>query len=215
MKTTLLVAGCAALALVACQKKADTVAASDTGVASDAAASAPASDAAASDAAAPAAPSAQDFVAKAAASDMYEVQAAKIAEKRSKTADVVSFAKTMVKDHTQSTEMVKKAIADSGRTDLMPPADLPADKKAMIDALNSASAADFDKTYLDQQTMAHQDALAQMMAESQSGDVPQLKDAAGKSLPGWQMHGDMLAKMAPKLRVQIELGAALGRPPSQ
>jgi putative membrane protein len=193
MKTTLLVAACA-LALVACQKKTETVAASDTGVASDTAASAPASDAAA----APAAPSASDFVNKAAASDMYEIQAAKIAEKRSKTADVVDFAKTMVKDHTKSTEMVKKAIADSGRTDLMPPADLPADKKAMIDALNAASAADFDKTYLDQQTMAHQEALALMMAESQSGDVPQLKDAAGMILPVVQMHVDMLSKMAPK-----------------
>jgi putative membrane protein len=194
MNRILLVAGCAALALAACQKKSDTVAASDTAASSDVAAAAPASDTAA---AAPA-PSASDFVAKAAASDMYEVQAAKIAQKRSKTADVVSFAKTMVTDHTKSTEMVKKAIADSGRSDLTPPADLPADKKAMIDALNSASAADFDKTYLDQQTMAHQDALMLMTAESQSGDVPQLKDAAGKILPVVQMHVDMLAKMTVK-----------------
>ena len=199
MKRVLFAAGCAALALAACQKKSDTVAPSDLTASSDAVSSAPASDAAASTAAAaPAAPSASDFVMKAAASDMYEVQAAKIAEKRSKTADVVSFAKMMVTDHTKSTAMVKKAIADSGRTDLAPPAELPADKKTMIDALNSAPAGDFDKTYLDQQTMAHQDALALMTAESQSGDVPQLKDAAGMILPVVQMHVDMLAKLSAK-----------------
>jgi putative membrane protein len=199
MKRALLVGACAALALAACQKQSAAVTASDAATTSDAAA-APAPDAAASSTASPvaAAPSASDFVAKAAASDMYEIQAAKIAEKRSKNADIVNFAKTMVTDHTKSTAMVKKAIADSGRTELKPPADLPADKKAMIDALNSASAAEFDKTYLDQQTMAHQDALALMTAESQSGDVPQLKDAAGMILPVVQMHVDMLAKMTAK-----------------
>ena len=191
MNRALLVGACAALALVACQKKADTVAASDTAAASDVASASAAT-------VAPAAPSASDFVTMAAASDMYEIQAAGIAEKRSKNADVVGFAKTMVTDHTQSTQMVKKAIADAGRADLKPPAQLPADKKAMIDALNNASAADFDKTYLGQQTMAHQDALALMTAESQSGDVPQLKDAAGKILPVVQMHVDMLAKMTAK-----------------
>ncbi len=192
MNRTLFIVGCAALALAACQKKADTVA-GDT-ASSDAIA--PASDTAV--AAAPAAPSAADFVTKAAASDMYEVQAAKIAEKRSKNAEVISFAKMMVTDHTKSTELVKKAIADSGRTDLAPPTDLPADKKSLIDALNGASAGDFDKTYLDQQTMAHQDALMLMTAESQVGDVPQLKDAAGQILPVVQMHVDMLSKMAAK-----------------
>lgn len=195
MNRVLLAAGCAALALAACQKKSDTVAASDA-AASSAAVTAASDTAVAS--AAPAAPSASDFVAKAAASDMYEVDAAKIAEKHSKNPDVVSFAKMMVTDHTKSTALVKKAIADSGRTDLKPPTDLPADKKSLIDALNSASAADFDKIYLDQQTMAHQDALMLMTAESQSGDVPQLKDAAGQILPVVQMHVDMLAKVTPK-----------------
>lgn len=203
MNRTLLTAVCAALALAACQKQSQTTAASDTVASSDVAAAAPASDAAAaaSSAAAPAsatAPSAADFVTMAAASDMYEIQAAKIAEKRSKNPDVIAFAKRMITDHTKSTQMVKKAIADSGRTDLKPPSELPADKKAMIEALNNASAADFDKTYLDQQTMAHQEALALMMAESQSGDVPQLKDAAGMILPVVQMHIDMLSKISAK-----------------
>jgi putative membrane protein len=194
MTRSFLTVCCAALALAACQKQAaSSTAASDTTVA--AASDTPAASGAAAAMPAPAAP---DFVMKAAASDMYEIQAAKIAEKRSKTADVISFAKQMVTDHTKSTALVKTAIMDSGRKDLTPPAELPADKKAMIDDLNKASDADFDKTYLAQQTMAHQDALMLMTAYSQGGDVPQLKDAAGMILPVVQMHVDMLSKMSPK-----------------
>jgi putative membrane protein len=197
MKRYLLVAA-AAMALAACHKTAETAAApSDATAASSAvtdSASSAASDAASS-AAAATVPAAPDFVAMAAASDMYEIQAAKIAQKRSKTPDVKDFAKMMVTDHTKSTAMIKKAVADAGRTDIMPPTALPDDKKAMIDALNAASDADFDKTYVDQQVTAHKDALALMTSYATSGDVPQLKDAAGKIAPVVQMHLDKITSI--------------------
>jgi putative membrane protein len=196
MNRHILAVGAAALALAACQKQAASTAANDTAVSTaDAASSTPpdstaVSSATAVPAAAPA-PAAADFVAMAATSDMYEIQAAKIAEKRSKNADVKAFAKMMIADHSKSTAMVKKAVAASGKP-ITPPTDLPADKKAMLDALNSASAADFDKTYVDQQVTAHKDALAFMTGYSMSGDTPQLKDAAGMIAPTVQMHLDKI-----------------------
>jgi putative membrane protein len=198
MNRHLLVVGAAALALAACQKQSASTAPSDT-AASSAVTDTPSTTApdgtALSAAAAPAAaPAAADFVAMAAASDMYETQAAKIAEKRSKNADITAFAKMMVTDHAKSTAMIKKAVADSGKP-ITPPADLPADKKAMIDALNSAPAADFDKTYANQQVMAHKDALALMTSYSMSGDTPQLKDAAGMIAPTVQMHLDKITSI--------------------
>ena len=192
----MLIAATAVLALAACHKKIDATAASDTAAASDTSTSTPsttAPDGTALSSAAPAvasAPAGPDFVAMAAASDMYEVQAAKIAQKRSKNADVKAFAAMMITDHGKSTAMVKKAVADSGRTDITPPTVLPADKQTMIDALNSAAAGDFDKTYVEQQVMAHKDALALMQGYAASGDTPQLKDAAGKIAPVVQMHLD-------------------------
>jgi putative membrane protein len=194
-----LLAASAALVLVACHKQADTsaVTASDASAASSAvtdtaSTAAPDGTPNASAAAAAAAPAGPEFVAKAAASDMYEIQAAKIAQTRSKNADIKAFAKMMVMDHTKSTASIKRAIVQSGHTDLSPPADLPDDKKAMIDALNKASDADFDKTYVDQQVMAHNDALALMTAYSMSGDVAQLKDAAGAIVPTVQGHLDKI-----------------------
>jgi putative membrane protein len=203
-----LLAASAALVLVACHKTADTAAASDTGAASSTITDTPstaapdgttASTAAASAPALASAPAGPDFVATAAASDMYEIQAAKIAQKRSMNADIKDFAKMMVADHTKSTALVKKAIADSGRTDLAPPAALPDDRKAMIDALDKASDADFDKTYVDQQVAAHKDALSLMTGYSMSGDVPQLKDAAGKIAPTVQMHLDRITAIQASL----------------
>jgi len=187
MKSYLLAAG-AALLLVACHKTPDTTAAaSDTAAA---ASDTVAASSAAVDAAAAPAPPAADFVAKAAASDMYETAASKIAEKRAKSAEVKAFAKMMVADHAKSTAAIKKAVADSGRTDITPPAALPADKQALIDALNGASDADFDKTYVDQQVQAHKDALALMSSYASGGDVAQLKDAAAMIVPTVQTHLD-------------------------
>jgi putative membrane protein len=195
MNRHLLVVGAAALALAACQKQAASTTASDAAASSTAAApDAAAQSSATSAPAAPPAPAAADFVAMAAASDKYEIQAAKLAEKRSKNADIKAFAKMMVTDHTKSTALIKKAVANSGKP-ITPPAGLPADKKAMIDALTSASAADFDKAYVDQQVMAHKDALALMTSYSMSGDTPQLKDAASMIVPTVQMHLDKITSI--------------------
>jgi putative membrane protein len=98
----------------------------------------------------------------------------------------------MITDHTKSTAAVKKAIAESGRTDLAPPAMLPDDKKAMIDALNGASDADFDKTYVAQQVKAHNDALMLMNDYAMAGDTPSLKAAAAMIAPTVQMHLDKI-----------------------
>jgi putative membrane protein len=129
-----------------------------------------------------------DFVTGAAASDMYEIQAAKIALQRSHNAGVKMFARMMIKDHTASTNALKAAIGSSGRTDLTPPAMLPSDKQSMIDDLNQASAADFDLTYMNQQIAAHQATLELINGYANGGDVDALKGFAAKTAPVVQAH---------------------------
>ena len=199
MNRYLLVAGVAVF-LVACNPPANTTdAAASAAQAADSAAAAANSaassamssavDAAASSAQASvsAAAATPDFVNAAASTDMFEIQAARIAEKRSKNADVKAFAAMMIHDHTQSTAALKAAIKTSGQP-LTLPTDLPGDKKAKIDELNAAEPADFDKTYIDSQVTAHQDALTAIQAYAVDGDTPALKDFAGKIAPVVQMH---------------------------
>jgi putative membrane protein len=179
-------AALAALSVAACNKPADTKGAAT-----------PAEQAATPDAN-PAAtvptPSneakAPDFVAKAAASDMFEVDAAKIAQKRATNADVKKFAGEMITAHTKSTADLKKAIADSGAA-ITPPAALPNDLQGKLDDLNKADAKDFDKNYMDNQVDAHQAALDLMQRYAQDGDVAQIKAFAAATAPVVQQHLDM------------------------
>ena len=58
----------------------------------------------------------------------------------------------------------------------------------MIQALQSASATDFDRTYLDQQATAHEQALAMVTGYAQSGEVEGLKKHASTVAAPIQKH---------------------------
>ena len=180
-------AAIAALSLGACSKKADETKGAAT----------PAEQAATPDAH-PAAtvPSlaneavATDFVPKAAASDMFEVAAAKLAQKRSKNAEVKKFAGEMIKAHTESTTGLKAAIKEAGVA-VTPPDALPADLQAKLDDLTKADAKDFDAKYAGDMVDAHQDALNVIQRYAQDGDVPAIKAFAAKIAPTVEQHLQM------------------------
>jgi putative membrane protein len=65
----------------------------------------------------------------------------------------------------------------------------------MIDNLNAASAADFDKTYLDQQDAAHNEALTLMTGYAQRGDDAGLRGGAQNAVPKIQQHLDHVQKI--------------------
>lgn len=193
----------AALSLVACNKPAGTTAADTTNAASNAASNTAgaagsavnkAEDAtgAAVGAASASTIGSHDtgaFVSNASQSDMYEVQAGQIAQKRSKNADIKAFAKQMVTDHTATMNTLKPVAQAAGQT----PADkLDNRRQGFIDHLNQASDADFDNTYVDQQVAAHKEALDLMNGYAKDGSDPGLKDAAAKTSPKVQMHLDKI-----------------------
>jgi putative membrane protein len=181
-------AAIAALSLAACNKPASTTAA-------DTAATAAADVNKAQDAtgAAVGAASANtlgshdtaSFVSNASQSDMYEIQAADIAQKRSKNADIKAFAKMMVKDHTATSKALGPLATAAGQT----PADkLDQRRQGFIDNLTAASDADFDKVYVDQQVAAHKEAEDLMTGYAKDGSDAGLKAAAADTAPKVQMH---------------------------
>ena len=184
MTRPLLIAGAAiaALSLAACGQKTETKGAAT-----------PAEQAATPDAnpaatiATPAdEASAPVFVEKASASDLFEIEAAKLAQATSKNAEVKKFAADMVAAHTKSTAALKKAIADAGQTTLVVVTVLPADLQAKLDDLKKA--ANFDKAYMENQVDAHQSALNLMQRYAQDGDVPVIKAFAAAAAPTVQQH---------------------------
>jgi putative membrane protein len=137
------------------------------------------------------------FVSNASQSDMYEIQAAKIAETRSKNPDIKAFAKMMVTDHTKSSEMMKPLILAAGQK----PADkLDQRRQGFIDNLKSASDADFDKTYADQQVAAHEEALSLLQGYAKDGSDAGLKGGAAKIVPTVQTHLDKIKSIQASLK---------------
>lgn len=130
------------------------------------------------------------FVAKAATSDLFEIEAAKLAAKRSTNPSVKKFAAAMEKAHTATTADLKSAIAASGAA-ITPPTMLPADLQEDLDDLNKADAKDFDKKYADSQVDAHQAALNLLQRYAQDGDTPAIKAFAAATAPKVQEHLNM------------------------
>ena len=127
------------------------------------------------------------FTMKAADSDMFEVEAAKLAAKRSTNAEVKKFAGMMEKAHMKSTESLKAAIAASGAAITLPMA-LSSDMQAKLDDLTKADDKDFDKKYADSQVDAHQAALNLLQRYAQDGDTPAIKAFAAATAPTVQEH---------------------------
>lgn len=134
---------------------------------------------------------AAEFVPAAAMSDMYEIEAGKIAQARAKRADVKAFGKMMVEAHTKTSTDLKKVLADN-KIDIAPPAALDDRRNGMLNNLKAAGDADFDLAYLHQQAAAHLEALTLMGNYADHGDNPALKAAAAKTKPVVQAHLDHL-----------------------
>jgi len=195
MKRAMLLAAAAATAmsLAACQKKDEVANPADPGTTNEAVNSAQDATAAAVGAAASVAPVTTDgFVTNAAISDMYEIQAGQIAQKKGQSQGVKDFGKMMVTDHTALTNEMKPLITAAGKT---APTGLDDRRKGLIDNLNAASPADFDKTYLSQQEAAHNEALSLMKDYADKGDDAGLKAAAGKAVPKVQAHLDHVKQL--------------------
>ncbi len=182
MKRQLLIVGAAiaALTVAACGDKAEKTSAEQQAATPDANPSATVPSMA-NETAAP------DFVAKASATDMFEIEAGKLAVERSTNAEVKKYAQMMVDMHTAMSADLKSAIAASGQT-LAPATALPADLQDKLDDLRAADAKDFDKEYADDMVDVHQAALNTVQRYAEDGDVPALKAFAAAGAPKIQEH---------------------------
>jgi len=136
----------------------------------------------------------QGFVTGAAISDMYEVEAAKIALKRSTNADVKAFAQKMEAAHTQTTAQLKSILAGMKKQPAAP-AHLDDRRQGLIDNLRGAKASEFDVRYMSQQVDAHKEALILMKGYAKDGDTPPVKSFAAETTPKIQEHLNMAQKI--------------------
>lgn len=134
----------------------------------------------------------EGFATNAAISDMYEIEAGKLAQEKGQSQAVKDFGAMMVKDHTASSTEMKPLATAAGQT---PPAEMDERRKGLVDNLRAASGADFDRTYISQQIAAHEEALNLLNGFAQDGGDAGLKAFAAKAAPVVQKHLEQVRGM--------------------
>ena len=177
MKARFLISMAGALALAACGGGDAPDQATETGEV----------DATAPAAAEPSAPATtpQAFIDAMASSDLYEIEAGKLAQQTGKSNKVKSFGAMMEKDHTASSAKLKDAADQSGG--LKPAGQMMPKHQQNLDALKSA-ADQFDKLYAQQQVAAHQEALSLLEGYARNGTEEPLKAFASATAPVVEGH---------------------------
>jgi len=135
-----------------------------------------------------------EFISKASATDAFEVEAGRVAAKRSKTAAVRDFGNMMVTDHTATTNDLRQVLLKDKLPIPKNPSPDPTQAKLLAD-LKGATEKGFDRAYVHTQVVVHEAALKLMKTYSEQGDNPELKAAAAKTAPIVAHHLEMARKL--------------------
>ena len=134
-----------------------------------------------------------EFVKKVALSDMLEIQASEFIAPHA-DADTKPFAEMMVKDH-KGTSNELKELVQSRKVSAELPSALDAEHQKKLDDLKKLGGRDLDRQYDRMQLEAHREAVTLFTRYSETGDNPELKAWAGKTLPRLKEHLAMAQKL--------------------
>jgi len=125
------------------------------------------------------------FMDKAAQGGMAEVELGQLAEQNGQSAEVKSFGKRMVDDHSKANDQLKQ-LADQKGVAL--PTSLNAQDQATKNRLSKLQGAAFDKAYMKDMVTDHKKDVAEFQRESKVAHDADLKSWAGQTLPTLQSH---------------------------
>lgn len=144
-----------------------------------------------------AATSATTYARMAGSSDLYEKVSSQFVLSSASNADVRRFAEMMVSDHSNTTAQLLAAARQSGLT--VDPK-LLSKHEQMLRQLRRVGANAREKTYIRQQVMAHEEALALHQGYAERGDNPALRQVAAAATPIVQAHLTEARRIADSIR---------------
>jgi putative membrane protein len=130
-----------------------------------------------------------EFVTKAALATNFEIESSKLALDRSSNAEVKSFAKQMIDDHTAAAAKMKDAAAKDNIDTAKLPASLDDKDAKTLAKLKDAKPEKFDEAYMEAQESAHKKAIDLFEDFAGKGDTQNLKIFAAETLPKLKEHG--------------------------
>jgi putative membrane protein len=130
-------------------------------------------------------------------SDLYEKESSQFILASASNADVRRFAEMMVSDHTNTTAQLLAAARQSGLT--IDPK-LLSKHEQMLRQLRRVGANAREKTYIRQQVMAHEEALALHQGYAARGENAALRQVAAAATPIVQAHLTEARRIADSMR---------------
>lgn len=171
MKTVLFIAGCLAVAAAFGSTYAQSASSGQTQ-------NAPLSD--------------SDFVSKASAAGLAEVESGNVAMAQGQAAVVKTFGQTMVTDHSKANAALRKIAVAKSMTVASSPTP---DQQASIDSLKRVHGAAFDQAYAKMALNDHTQAVALFEQEASTGQDADLRAFATQTLPTLKHHLDMVGNL--------------------
>ena len=137
-----------------------------------------------------------DFASKATASNNFELQAASIALAKSQNANIKQYAQMIADDHTAAGNELASLVKNKN-WQLTSGDDQ--NYKTMIDQLNNADAANFDRVYTDMMVKSHQDAIS-LFKDASTGTATtdaELRKFASDKIPAFEKHLGQIKNIKP------------------
>ena len=145
----------------------------------------------------------RDFMTKAAAGGMAEVQLGELAQKNAASDAVKQFGQRMAQDHGKAGEELKQLASAKG---VQLPTALDRKHTQDMARLQKLSGADFDREYMKHMVDDHKKDVGEFQKQAKSGRDEQIKSYASKTLPTLQDH----LKQAQTVSDQV-VGATTGK----
>jgi putative membrane protein len=142
----------------------------------------------------------REFMDKAAEAGHTEIDASKRAQTKASSADVKSFASTLISDHTRVGDELDQLTASKH---VKVPSGPSVVQRAKIKLLSACSDTSFDKRYADEVGVtAQRDTVALFQKEAADGSDPDVKSFAEKTLPGLNHHLAMATTLQASTKVE-------------
>lgn len=124
---------------------------------------------------------AQDFVQRTAMANMFGVESATLALRKTSSPAVKAFGHRLADDHATAMSGLRRIVAK--RSDLALPDRPDAPHLALLSTLSDKQGADFDKAYIEAQRSTYRETAELMERYASEGADPELKSFAAQSLP--------------------------------
>jgi putative membrane protein len=139
----------------------------------------------------------KDFVKKASAAGLAEVNLSNLALVKATSPEVKQFARRIVDDHNKANRDLL-GLANTKRWSVARTMD--EKHQTMQQKLTRLAGADFDRTYMEAMVKDHEEAVQLFETESKDGQDAALKEWAGKTLPTLKTHLEMARDVAKKVK---------------